>query len=64
MILTSNLTFGGWDSAFAGDGVLNGAMPDRILHHLIIVNGESFTGARTSARPGCSPLRPKPPSIN
>ena len=28
----------GWDSAFAGDGVLTGAMLDRILHHSIIVN--------------------------
>ena len=44
MILTSNLTFGSWDSAFAGDGVLTVAMLDRILHHSIIVNinGESF----------------------
>jgi len=38
MILTSNLTFGSWDSAFAGDGVLTVAMLDRILHHSIIVN--------------------------
>jgi DNA replication protein DnaC len=44
MILTSNLTFGSWDSAFAGDSVLTAAMLDRILHHSIIVsiNGESF----------------------
>src|SRR5271155_1363488 len=44
MILTSNLTFGSWDSAFAGDSVLTVAMLDRILHHSIIVsiNGESF----------------------
>ncbi len=44
MILTSNLTFGGWDAAFAGDGVLTVAMLDRILHHSIIVsiNCESF----------------------
>ena len=44
MILTSNLTFGSWDTAFAGDGVLTLAMLDRILHHSIIVNinGESF----------------------
>src|SRR5216684_6721498 len=43
-ILTSNLTFGSWDTAFAGDGVLTAAMLDRILHHSIIVsiNGESF----------------------
>ena len=44
MILTSNLTFGSWDTAFAGDTVLTAAMLDRILHHSIIVsiNGESF----------------------
>jgi DNA replication protein DnaC len=44
MILTSNLTFGSWDGAFAGDGVLTVAMLDRILHHSIIVNinGESY----------------------
>lgn len=44
MILTSNLTFGSWDSAFAGDGVLTVVMLDRILHHSTIVNinGESF----------------------
>jgi hypothetical protein len=44
MILTSNLTFGSWDSALAGDSVLTVAMLDRILHHSIIVsiNGESF----------------------
>jgi DNA replication protein DnaC len=44
MILTSNLTFGSWDSAFAGDTVLTAAMLDRILHHSIIVSidGESF----------------------
>jgi IstB-like ATP binding protein len=44
LILTSNLTFGSWDSAFAGDSVLTGAMLDRILHHSTIVNitGDSF----------------------
>jgi DNA replication protein DnaC len=44
MILTSNLTFGSWDSAFAGDTVLTAAMLDRILHHSTIVNinSESF----------------------
>ena len=44
MILTSNLTFGSWDTALAGDGVLTVAMLDRILHHSITVsiNGESF----------------------
>ena len=33
MILTSNLSFGSWDAAFAGDAVLTGAMLDRVLHH-------------------------------
>jgi DNA replication protein DnaC len=44
MILTSNLTFGSWDTAFAGDSVLTAAMLDRILHHSTIVNinGESY----------------------
>ena len=44
MILTSNLSFGSWDSAFAGDSVLTAAMLDRVLHHSIIVsiNGESY----------------------
>jgi len=43
MILTSNLTFGSWDSAFAGDSVLTAAMLDRVLHQSTIVNtnGES-----------------------
>ena len=44
MILASNLTFGSWDSALGGDGVLTVAMLDRVLHHSTIVNinGESF----------------------
>jgi hypothetical protein len=44
MILTSNRTFGSWDSAFAGHGVLTLAMLDRVLHHPTIfnINGESF----------------------
>jgi DNA replication protein DnaC len=44
MILTSNLTFGSWDNAFAGDSVLTAAMLDRVLHHSTIVriNGESY----------------------
>jgi len=44
MILTSNLTFGSWDDAFAGDAVLTAAMLDRILHHAMVVqiSGESY----------------------
>lgn len=44
MILTSNLTFGSWDGAFAGDSVLTAAMLDRVLHHstIVSINGDSF----------------------
>ncbi len=43
MILTSNLTFGSWDTAFAGDGVMTVAMLDRVLHLTIVsINGESY----------------------
>ena len=44
LILTSNLTFGSWDDAFAGDEVLTAAMLDRILHHATVVqiSGESY----------------------
>ena|SRR5438309_3361641 len=37
MILTSNLTSGSWDQAFAGDPVLTAAMLDRLLHHSTVV---------------------------
>lgn len=44
MILTSNLTFGSWDSVFAGDSVLTAAMLDRVLHHstIVAINGDSY----------------------
>jgi IstB-like ATP binding protein len=44
MILTSNLTFGSWDQAFAGDPVLTAAMLDRLLHHstVVAIQGESY----------------------
>src|SRR6202046_4411730 len=43
-ILTSNLTFGSWDQAFAGDPGLTAAMLDRLLHHSTVVSiqGESY----------------------
>ena len=58
MILTSNLTFGSWDAAFASDGVLTVAMLDRILHHSIIVSisGESFR-LKDKRKAGCFRLR-------
>jgi DNA replication protein DnaC len=44
MILTSNLTFGSWDQAFAGESVMTAAMLDRILHHasVVTIQGESY----------------------
>ena len=44
MILTSNLTFGAWDQAFAGEPVLTAAMLDRLLHHatVVTIQGESY----------------------
>ena len=44
IILTSNLAFGSWDEAFAGDAVLTAAMLDRFLHHASVVqiSGESY----------------------
>jgi len=44
IVLTSNLAFGSWDEAFAGDAVLTAAMLDRILHHAAVVqiSGESY----------------------
>lgn len=44
MILTSNLTFGSWDQAFAGETVLTAAMLDRVLHHanVVTIRGESY----------------------
>jgi DNA replication protein DnaC len=44
MILTSNLSFAQWASAFADDQTLTAAMLDRLLHHAHIVQiaGESY----------------------
>ena len=44
MVLTSNLTFGSWDQAFAGETVLTAAMLDRLLHHStdVQISGESY----------------------
>ncbi len=43
MLLTSNLPFGQWDQAFAGDTMLTAALLDRLLHHahVIQIRGES-----------------------
>jgi DNA replication protein DnaC len=41
---TSNLTFGSWDQALAGDTVLTAAMLDRLMHHATVVQigGDSY----------------------
>ena len=49
MILTSNLTFGGWRDAFAGDDALTAAMLGRLLHH--------STGPARSRRKSVSTLK-------
>ena len=44
VVLTSNLSFGAWDQALAGDAVLSAAMLDRLMHHATVVriSGESW----------------------
>ena len=44
MVLTSNLPFTQWASAFADDQTLTAAMLDRLLHHahIVQITGESF----------------------
>ena len=44
VIVTSNLSFGQWDSAFAEDSTLTAALLDRLLHHshILPIQGESY----------------------
>lgn len=44
LILTSNLSFGQWDTTFAGNTALTAAMLDRLLHHseVVQIKGESY----------------------
>jgi DNA replication protein DnaC len=44
MILTSNLPFTQWASAFADDATLTAALLDRLLHHahVVQITGESY----------------------
>ena len=60
----SNLAFGSWDEAFAGDAVLTAAMLDRILHHATVVqiSGESYR-LKDKRRAGimARPAKPKKP---
>ncbi len=44
LILTSNLSFTQWATAFANDQTLTAAMLDRLLHHahIVQISGESY----------------------
>ena len=44
IVITSNLPFTQWDTAFAGDATLTAAMLDRLLHHahVALINGDSY----------------------
>ena len=44
IVLTSNLTFGSWDQALAGDAVLTAAMLDLLMDHATVVQigGDSY----------------------
>jgi len=63
LILTSNLAFGSWDEAFAGDAVLTAAMLDRVLHHATVVQiaGESYR-LKDKRRAGIL-ARPQPATV-
>jgi len=43
-MITSNLPFAQWDTAFAGDATMTAAMLDRLLHHahVAMITGESY----------------------
>ena len=63
IILTSNLSFGEWDSTFAGNTALTAAMLDRLLHHahVIQIKGDSYR-LRDKKRAGVlKPLSSAPP---
>jgi len=44
LIVTSNLSFGQWDTTFAHDSTLTAALLDRLLHHahIVPIKGESY----------------------
>lgn len=54
--MTSNLSFGAWDQAFAGDRVLAAAMMDRLLHHSQVIQIQATaTVSRKNATLASSP---------
>lgn len=56
IILTSNLSFGQWPTAFADDATLTAAMLDRLLHHshVLQLSGDSYR-LREKRRSGIIP---------
>jgi len=44
IIVTSNLPFSQWSTAFAGDQTLTAALLDRLLHHahIVQISGNSY----------------------
>ena len=63
-LLTSNLAFGSWDQAFAGESVLTAAMLDRVPHTTPPSSPSRARAAasRTSAAPASCPSPPPAPS--
>lgn len=63
IVLTSNLTFGSWDQALAGDAVLTAAMLDRLMHHATVVQigGDSYR-LRDKRKGGVMPKSIRPSS--
>ena len=59
-LLTSNLPFSQWASAFANDTTLTAAMLDRLLHycHIIQISGESYR-LKDKKRIGIAPVMTK-----
>lgn len=60
LLLTSNLPFGQWDQAFAGDATLTAALLDRLLHHahVIQIRGDSYR-LRDKRKAGIIQARPR-----
>ena len=61
MILTSNLTFGPWDQAFAGEPVLTAAMLDGLLRDARWVTDGCFEACRPAM--GALPSSVEPQDI-
>jgi DNA replication protein DnaC len=64
IILTSNLSFGEWDSTFAGNSALTAAMLDRLLHHahVVQIKGDSYRLKDKKKAGVLMPLGNEPPA--